>query len=137
MVAFIRRSEYPSLYWQGRKSLLLPGAIQCLYSSRQLASLSLSATNDQLWAHLKYPHTNVEVWITSLTSKELQFKMADIKMFDKLTAWVLFIARIAVGAVNMVFTLCSAITRQNVDASGAPTGLPSNKTVVQPANRGA
>ena len=78
------------------------------------------------------------VWITPLTSKELQFEMANIKLFDQLAGWVFFfIARIAVGAVNMVFTLCSAITRQNVDASGVPTGLPSNRTVVQPANRGA
>ena len=35
------------------------------------------------------------------------------------------IARIAVGAVNMARTPCSAITRQNAPASGVPTGLPS------------
>jgi hypothetical protein len=47
------------------------------------------------------------------------------------------IARIAVGAVNMVATPCSATTRQNAPASGVPTGLPSYSTVVQPASSGA
>ena len=47
------------------------------------------------------------------------------------------IALIAVGAVNIVRTLCSDITRQKVEASGVPTGLPSNNTVVQPAKSGA
>ena len=41
-------------------------------------------------------------------------------------------ARKAVGAVNSVFTLCCAITRQKAPASGVPTGLPSYSTVVQP-----
>jgi len=35
----------------------------------------------------------------------------------------------AVGAVNITFTLCSSITRQNVLASGVFIGLPS-KTIV-------
>ena len=43
-----------------------------------------------------------------------------------------FIALKAVGAVNSDFTLYSEIIRQNSPASGVPTGLPSNKTVVQP-----
>jgi hypothetical protein len=46
-------------------------------------------------------------------------------------------ARKAVGAVNMAATPCSAITRQNTPASGGPTGLPSNSTVVQPCSSGA
>ena len=46
-------------------------------------------------------------------------------------------ARSAVGAVKKDRTLCSAITRQKVPASGVPTGLPSNTIVVQPAIRGA
>ncbi len=47
------------------------------------------------------------------------------------------IARKAVGAVNSALTLCSEITRQKVPASGVPTGLPSNSTVVQPWISGA
>ncbi|KAI7242243.1 hypothetical protein KC330_g164 [Hortaea werneckii] len=47
------------------------------------------------------------------------------------------IARSAVGAVNSELTLFSSMIRQNVSASGVPTGLPSNKTVVAPARRGA
>ena len=39
-------------------------------------------------------------------------------------------ARNAVGAVNSATTPCSAMTRQKVPASGVPTGLPSNRTVV-------
>jgi hypothetical protein len=39
--------------------------------------------------------------------------------------------------VNRTFALCSATTRQNVPASGVPTGLPSNKTVVAPTKSGA
>jgi hypothetical protein len=35
------------------------------------------------------------------------------------------IARIAVGAVNIVATRCCSATRQNAPASGVPTGLPS------------
>ena len=42
----------------------------------------------------------------------------------------------AVGAVNMVLTLWSAITRQKTPASGVPTGLPSKRMVVQPLNSG-
>ena len=42
------------------------------------------------------------------------------------------IALKAVGAVNNDFILCSDITLQKTPASGVPTGLPSNKTVVQP-----
>ena len=42
------------------------------------------------------------------------------------------IALIAVGAVNKDFTLCSEITLQKTPASGVPTGLPSNNTVVHP-----
>ena len=45
-------------------------------------------------------------------------------------------ARIAVGAVNMAFTRCSATTRQNAPASGVPTGLPSYSTVVAPTSSG-
>ena len=33
------------------------------------------------------------VWITSLTSKKLQFEMAHIKLFDQLAAWVFFFYR--------------------------------------------
>lgn len=47
------------------------------------------------------------------------------------------IALSAVGAVNMVVTLCSLTTLQKVEASGVPTGFPSNNTVVAPANNGA
>ena len=50
---------------------------------------------------------------------------------------IFFIARKAVGAVNIVETLCSDITLQNCPASGVPTGLPSYNTVVQPYNKGA
>ena len=39
-------------------------------------------------------------------------------------------ARIAVGAVNIILTLCSAITLQNVLASGVLIGFPSKITVV-------
>ena len=39
-------------------------------------------------------------------------------------------ALMAVGAVNITFTLCSSITRQKVEASGVLIGLPSNKMVV-------
>ena len=46
-------------------------------------------------------------------------------------------ARKAVGAVNITFTPCSEITRQNAPGSGVPTGLPSYKMLVQPLNRGA
>ncbi len=35
------------------------------------------------------------------------------------------IARIAVGAVNIALTPYCSTTRQNADASGVPTGLPS------------
>ena len=34
-------------------------------------------------------------------------------------------ARYAVGAVNIAFTPCWAMTRQKALASGVPTGLPS------------
>ncbi len=46
-------------------------------------------------------------------------------------------ARKAVGAVNMVAHLCSAMTRQKAPASGVPTGLPSYRIEVQPWNSGA
>ena len=46
------------------------------------------------------------------------------------------IARKAVGAVNIAFTPCCEITRQNAPASGVPTGFPSYRIVVQPANSG-
>ena len=46
-------------------------------------------------------------------------------------------ARKAVGAVNSAEMPWSAITRQKVPASGVPTGLPSNTTVVQPCSSGA
>ena len=46
-------------------------------------------------------------------------------------------ARIAVGAVNIASTSCSATTRQNAPASGVPTGLPSYRTVVAPVINGA
>ena len=39
--------------------------------------------------------------------------------------------------VNIALTPCSATTRQKVPASGVPTGLPSNSTVVQPVSSGA
>ena len=42
------------------------------------------------------------------------------------------IALKAVGAVKRDLTLYSEIILQNSPASGVPTGLPSNKTVVQP-----
>jgi hypothetical protein len=42
----------------------------------------------------------------------------------------------AVGAVNSFFTPCSAMTRKKVPASGVPTGLPSNSTVVFPFSSG-
>ena len=42
------------------------------------------------------------------------------------------IARNAVGAVKSDFTLCSEIILQNTPASGVPTGLHSNSTVVHP-----
>jgi hypothetical protein len=45
------------------------------------------------------------------------------------------IARKAVGAVKRHLTLWSAITRQNVPASGVPTGLPSKTMVVQPKDQ--
>jgi hypothetical protein len=45
-------------------------------------------------------------------------------------------ARKAVGAVNSALTPCSAMTRQKAPASGVPTGLPSNSTVVQPFSSG-
>ena len=47
------------------------------------------------------------------------------------------IARKAVGAVNIAFAPCSAITRQNWPASGVPTGLPSSMIVVAPTISGA
>ena len=43
----------------------------------------------------------------------------------------------AVGAVNSAFTRYSEIILQNTPASGVPMGLPSNRTVVQPNNKGA
>lgn len=43
----------------------------------------------------------------------------------------------AVGAVNRVLTLCLSMMRQKVPASGVPTGLPSNRTVVAPTSSGA
>ena len=46
-------------------------------------------------------------------------------------------ARNAVGAVNNTLTPWSAMTRQKTPGSGVPTGLPSNKIVVQPWKRGA
>ena len=46
-------------------------------------------------------------------------------------------ARKAVGAVKKLRTLCSEITRQNVPASGVPTGLPSKTMVVLPWMSGA
>ena len=46
-------------------------------------------------------------------------------------------ARSAVGAVNMPLTLYSSKIRQKVLASGVPTGLPSKRTVVAPASKGA
>lgn len=46
-------------------------------------------------------------------------------------------ARMAVGAVNRVLTLCLSMMRQKVPASGVPTGLPSNRTVVAPTSSGA
>ena len=47
------------------------------------------------------------------------------------------IARNAVGAVKKALTLFSSNILQNVPASGVPIGLPSNRTVVAPARRGA
>lgn len=47
------------------------------------------------------------------------------------------IARKAVGAVKRTLTLYSARRRQKVPALGVPTGLPSKRTVVAPARRGA
>jgi hypothetical protein len=46
------------------------------------------------------------------------------------------IERSAVGAVNNVCTLWRSITRQKLDASGVPTGLPSYISVVQPISKG-
>ena len=42
------------------------------------------------------------------------------------------IALNAVGAANNTFILCCSTIRQNAPASGVPTGLPSNITVVAP-----
>ena len=50
---------------------------------------------------------------------------------------ILFIALNAVGAVNNVLTLFFSTTPQNAPASGVPTGFPSYKMEVQPANKGA
>ncbi len=49
---------------------------------------------------------------------------------------VCWIARNAVGAVNIDFTLYSSIIRQKAPASGVPTGFPSYMMVVQPWSRG-
>ena len=46
------------------------------------------------------------------------------------------IARIAVGAVNRTFALCSEQTRQNAPAPGVPTGLPSYMIEVQARSKG-
>jgi hypothetical protein len=48
-----------------------------------------------------------------------------------------FIARRAVGAVNIAFTLYSFMIRQNTPALGVPIGLPSYKIDVDPFRRGA
>ncbi len=48
-----------------------------------------------------------------------------------------FMARKAVGAVNITLTLCCDITRQKAPALGVPMGLPSYSTVVLPLNSGA
>ena len=47
------------------------------------------------------------------------------------------IARRAVGAVKSTLTLFRSMIRQKVPASGVPTGLPSNMTVVAPTSSGA
>jgi len=44
----------------------------------------------------------------------------------------LLMARKAAGAVNWHFTLCWEGSPQKTPASGVPTGLPSNRTVVAP-----
>ena len=56
---------------------------------------------------------------------------------DSLLGSSLRMARKAVGAVLRTLTLYSERSRQNVPALGVPTGLPSKRTVLAPASRGA
>ena len=73
----------------------------------------------------------------STAPRQVRYESNDhnLHVARELAAWIdgqQITARNAVGAVKKLFTLCSEITRQNVPASGGPTGLPSKTIVVLP-----
>lgn len=81
-------------------------------------------------------------WLRALASKEQSFERSQTSALANLGKKSLLgssflVARSAVGAANIVFTLYSSTTRQKADASGVPTGLPSYRTVEAPVSNGA
>ena len=94
------------------------------------------ATNDQRQAQEFFRLTNDRSPDQFALLPKKVTQRTEVVLYECAVRIFLLIARKAVGAVKKILTLCSAITRQKVPASGVRTGFPQRERSCTPSEVG-